>query len=90
MGHKFLKHISRTKVNLFIVDVDGFQLGYKFHKRSAFETVVFLNKELELYDPNLVSKPSVLVINKMDTENAQDKLAQFLGQYKDYESKRWG
>lgn len=44
MGHKFLKHISRTKVNLFIVDVDGFQLSYKFHKRSAFETVVFLNK----------------------------------------------
>lgn len=86
MGHKFLKHISRTKVNLFIVDIDGFQLNYKFHKRSAFETVVFLNKELEMYDASLVTKPSILVINKMDTENAQEKLDEFLGQYEDYEN----
>ena len=44
MGHKFLKHISRTKVNLFMIDVDGFQLSQSFEKRSPFETVVFLNK----------------------------------------------
>ena len=44
MGHKFLKHISRTMINLFIVDVNGFQLNHKFSKRSVFETVVFLNK----------------------------------------------
>ena len=43
-------------------------------------------KELEMYDANLVTKPSILVINKMDTENAQEKLDEFLGQYEDYES----
>lgn len=44
MGHKFLKHISRTKINLFIVDINGFQLNQKSDPRSAFDTVVFLNK----------------------------------------------
>jgi GTP-binding protein len=44
MGHKFLKHISRTKVNLFMIDVNGFQLNEKFEPRSAFETLVYLNK----------------------------------------------
>ena len=86
MGHKFLKHISRTKINLFIVDIDGFQLNQKFDKRSVFETVVFLNKELELYDPELLNKPSILVINKMDTENAQEKFDEFMNEYNDYES----
>lgn len=63
MGHKFLKHISRTKVNLFIVDVDGFQLNYKFHKRSAFETVVFLNKVSGAFDSWLTKNKSVQVIH---------------------------
>lgn len=44
MGHKFLKHVARTKINLFLVDINGFQLSYKYHARSAFETTVFLNK----------------------------------------------
>lgn len=44
MGHKFLKHISRTKLNLFMIDIDGFQLNHKYEKRSPFETLVFLNK----------------------------------------------
>ena len=44
MGHKFLKHISRTKINMFLIDVDGFQLSYQFPKRTAFETLVYLNK----------------------------------------------
>jgi GTPase involved in cell partitioning and DNA repair len=44
MGHKFLKHIARTKVNVYIVDINGFQLNHKYQSRTAFETVVFLNK----------------------------------------------
>lgn len=84
MGHKFLKHISRTKINLFIVDINGFQLNQKSDPRSAFDTVVFLNKELELYDSSLIEKPSILVLNKMDTEDAQEKLDEFMELYNDY------
>jgi len=86
MGHKFLKHISRTKINLFLVDINGFQLNQKSDQRSAFETVVYLLKELELYDSSLVDKPSILVLNKMDTEGAQEKLEEFMGLFGDYEN----
>lgn len=68
MGHKFLKHVERTKLLLFVVDVRGFQLGLETYQRTAFETVVLLNKELELYQPELLSKPAILVLNKVETE----------------------
>ena len=44
MGHKFLKHISRTKLNLYVIDINGFQLNHKYQSRSPFETMIFLNK----------------------------------------------
>ena len=77
MGHKFLKHVERTKLMLFIVDIGGFRLTEQYPLRSAFETMVLLNKELELYNPDLLKKPCVLAINKMDVEGAEDKLFEF-------------
>ena len=43
-GHVFLKHIERTHVLLFVVDVTGFQLSPKSDFRDAFETVLLLTK----------------------------------------------
>ncbi|XP_029306503.1 LOW QUALITY PROTEIN: GTP-binding protein 10 [Cottoperca gobio] len=76
MGHKFLKHVERTKQLLFVVDVCGFQLASKTPFRSAFEAVQLLTKELELYKEELVLKPALLVVNKMDLPDAEDKLAE--------------
>ncbi|RLU19466.1 hypothetical protein DMN91_008023 [Ooceraea biroi] len=70
MGHNFLKHVERTKLLLFIVDVQGFQLSAKHMRRSCLETVVLLNKEIELYKPDLLKMPTAIIINKMDTDNA--------------------
>ncbi|KYM96299.1 PREDICTED: GTP-binding protein 10 homolog [Cyphomyrmex costatus] len=74
MGHKFLKHIERTKLLMFIVDIQGFQLSSQHGHRSCLETVVLLNKEIELYKPDLLKMPAVLLINKMDTDNADNIL----------------
>ncbi|XP_068615987.1 GTP-binding protein 10 [Brachionichthys hirsutus] len=74
MGHKFLKHVERTKQLLFVVDVCGFQLATKTPFRSAFETIQLLTRELELYKEELVLKPALLVVNKMDLPGAEDKL----------------
>ncbi|KYN10596.1 PREDICTED: GTP-binding protein 10 homolog [Trachymyrmex cornetzi] len=74
MGHNFLKHIERTKLLMFIVDIQGFQLSPRHGHRSCLETVVLLNKEIELYKPDLLKMPAVLIINKMDTENADNIL----------------
>lgn len=68
MGHSFLKHVERTKLLLFIVDLNGFQLAQGYPQRTAFQTVLLLNRELELYRPDLLDKPAILVANKMDSD----------------------
>lgn len=72
LGHQFLRHVERTKLLLFIADVQGFQLSPRHQSRSCLETVLLLNKELELYDPEMLEKPAILAINKMDTKGADD------------------
>ena len=65
MGHKFLKHVERTRCVIFVIDVQGFQLNPQSVHRTAFETLVLLNKELELYNPDLLSKPAICIVNKV-------------------------
>uniref|UniRef100_A0A6G1S310 GTP binding protein 10 n=1 Tax=Hypotaenidia okinawae TaxID=2861861 RepID=A0A6G1S310_9GRUI len=80
MGHKFLKHIERTKQLLLVVDILGFQLSIKTQFRTAFETILLLTKELELYKEELVTKPALLAINKMDLPCAKDNLDELMKQ----------
>nr|XP_037285342.1 GTP-binding protein 10-like [Rhipicephalus microplus] len=80
LGHKFLKHVERTSMLLFIVDINGFRLNSASLHRSAYETVMSLNKELELYKEDLLSKPAILAVNKMDTEGAKEKYEELLEQ----------
>ena len=51
------------------VDVD-------FFKHSASPPCWLGSKELELYNEELLSKPALLVVNKMDLPDAQDKLTE--------------
>lgn len=78
MGHKFLRHVERTKLLLFIVDITGFRLGPKYPHRTALENVILLNKELELYSEDLLEKPCLLVVNKMDCDVREEKLKKLL------------
>ncbi|KAL1239240.1 GTP-binding protein [Trichinella pseudospiralis] len=78
MGHKFLKHVERTYLLLFVIDIEGFQLNAASPFRSALETYLLLNKEIELYNPQLVDKPSVICLNKMDVKGAAKTSAKFL------------
>lgn len=82
LGHMFLKHVERTKLLLFITDVQGFQLNPKFPKRSSLETILLLNKELELYNPDLLEKPAILAVNKMDLEGTEDTFNEIKESYK--------
>lgn len=74
MGHRFLRHIERTSVLLFVVDIGGFRLSSKHPFREAWEAVDLLAEELEVYQAGLSLRPAVLAVNKMDTEHAWERL----------------
>jgi len=86
MGHKFLKHVERTQLLLFIVDLHGFQLSPKHPKRTALETIILLYKELELYDADLIQKPAVLALNKCDLPNSYEVIQQIKSTFSNSET----
>lgn len=73
MGYKFLKHVERTRLLLMVVDLFGFQLSNAHHQRTCLENIYALNKELEMYDKELLKKPCILLLNKIDQDGSQDK-----------------
>lgn len=72
LGHRFLKHIERTSLLALVVDVGGFRLSQKYKSRSCLETIILLNKELELYREELLDIPSILIINKLDKKRGRE------------------
>ena len=61
LGIRFLKHISRTAVLAFLID-----LG----EDNFLEAFDILYRELEAFSPELVAKRRVIVATKLDLENA--------------------
>ncbi|KAK3744069.1 hypothetical protein RRG08_018698 [Elysia crispata] len=78
MGIKFLRHAERTKLLLYVLDINPFQLSHKYPERSPFETLLLLNKELDEYGHGMVDKPSILALNKIDTDESGKSLARLL------------
>ncbi|CAK9294271.1 unnamed protein product [Gordionus sp. m RMFG-2023] len=72
LGHSFLKHIERTKLLLYLVDIHGFSLDIYSKYMTAIETLQLLIKEIELYNKALLEKPSILVLNKIDINKDTD------------------
>jgi Obg family GTPase CgtA len=72
LGHEFLKHIVRSRVLVFVIDVNRLDLGPNYPSRSPIETLLVLNKEVELYDDTLLNKPAILVVSKVDSFNHGD------------------
>ncbi len=69
LGFVFLRHIERCKVLVHVVSME--------EGRNAFEDYQNINKELELYKLNLLSKPMIIVASKMDEEGAEKRLQEF-------------
>jgi len=75
LGLEFLRHIERTKLLLFVLDsagVDG---------RDAWSDFCALREELRMYSPELLDRPFLIALNKMDREEAQAGLDLFLQKF---------
>ncbi len=68
LGHEFLRHITRCRIFLFVIDVAGSE------GRNPVEDLQQLRKELDLYDPLLSQRPWFVIANKMDLPCAEENL----------------
>jgi len=71
LGHKFLKHIERTKIIAHVIDMSGSE------GRDPYDDYVTIRKELESFSKKLTEKKEIIIANKMDLESSQDNLIKF-------------
>ncbi|MCF7919287.1 MAG: GTPase ObgE [Candidatus Cloacimonetes bacterium] len=64
LGIQFLRHIQRTKLLLFLIDINS---------HNPFEDYTVLHQELIMYDPEMDRKPHMIVLSKLDTIGEEDK-----------------
>ena len=60
LGHRFLRHLERTRVLVHLVDVSGAS------GRDPVADLDTLRRELQLFQPALAAKPQIVAANKMD------------------------
>jgi len=67
LGHRFLRHIERTSILLFMLDIFDLDLA---------KTYRVLLDELSSFNPGLLNKPYAVAVNKIDSYSSDDlKLA---------------
>lgn len=69
LGHQFLRHIERTALLAHMVDVTG-----GFEGRDPIDDYHIINRELEAYAPELSQRPMVVLANKCDMPNTEEKV----------------
>ncbi len=75
LGHRFLRHIERNSMLLFMVPADSNDIRQEYH---------ILLSELEKYNPEMLDKQRILVITKSDLldEELQEEITRELPEVK--------
>jgi GTP-binding protein len=68
LGHDFLRHITRCRLLLFVLDIAGSE------GRHPIEDLQSLRREIDLYDPRLSQRPWRIIANKIDLPEAEENL----------------
>jgi GTP-binding protein len=69
LGHRFLRHVERTRVLLHILDASPLA-GPDRDPVSDFD---ILNRELARYAPELADRPQVVALNKLDITEVRER-----------------
>ncbi len=77
LGHEFLRHIERTSVLVYVIDMAGVD------GRDPHLDYLSLVNELELYMKGLSKRKSIIAANKTDLEESKKNLAKFRRKVKD-------
>lgn len=77
LGIRFLKHVERTKIIAYVVDISGSE------GRDPYEDYLAIKKELKEFNPKLLKKPQIIICNKMDLPNSSENYKKFVSNLKD-------
>lgn len=75
LGFAFLRHIERTSVLVFLIELAPHQ------NRDPYEEFLMLRNELKAYNPDMLEKPFLVVLNKIDQEGAREIADAFRSRY---------
>lgn len=78
LGHQFLRHIQRTSILLFLIDIAAPDPAEAYHT---------LKEELLLYDAFMEKKPHLIIISKTDTLSEEDLKPRLKTIAKDFKKK---
>ena len=79
LGHDFLRHITRCRILLFVLDIAGSE------GRHPIEDLQNLRREINLYDARLSDRPWFVVANKLDLPEAAENLRALRERFPDRE-----
>jgi GTP-binding protein len=65
LGIRFLKHIERCRVFLHVIDIT---------RDDPYDDYLKIKEELRQYDESLTKRPQIVVINKIDMPDTEDKI----------------
>jgi GTP-binding protein len=75
LGLAFLRHIERTSILVYLVELAPNQ------DRDPFEELLMLRRELETYNPEMLQKPFLVALNKIDQEGVEELRTEFRSKY---------
>lgn len=74
LGHDFLRHVQRTRVLIHMID------GLSEDPLADYSQI---NTELSLFDTKLAGKPQIVVLNKIDQPDVQERLEEITSSFKE-------
>ncbi len=74
LGHKFLRHIERTRILLHVIDGSGLEA-------DPLEQFRVLEKELQLYNEELMGRHRLVLLNKIDLFDSDEELQELVDRF---------
>ena len=66
LGHRFLRHVERSRFLIHLVEINP-------ARKSPVDDIKTINRELELFNPELAKREQVIVLNKIDSYGEEEE-----------------
>jgi GTP-binding protein len=74
LGHDFLRHIVRTRLLVHLLNGDS---------PSPVDDMIQVNNELSIFDSELIKKPQIVAINKIDLPQVRERMPEIRSIFKE-------